>query len=429
MKFEKLNLKKLKIIKIKINTKMSNPLFSYKCYRCENTFSQISNIKYHLNKRIKCNWKNEILTEDDNEVYTKSLEKVYKDVDLLKKIIEEKDEKKKKEKKDVKVKKDHVCDFCNKSFIQKFKLNVHLLSCKVKKAMEIEEAKSTNITTNIQIQNIGTQNLTKIDQLTQIENIHFKVDSDIVRDTMMKILIPFLDEFDISHISDETRIEIIVGNYYDKMLNKILENDRNLNYRIADESNIYVYEGEKLGYIPMDRKMVFQKLCEKIKDSMMKILTEYCEERKMEMDVKKDDYCFFRWAKYHIGKKHKNYEKEDPEIEKELEDLITKMTLPHKEKIESLYHERQEMLNDYEEAIFLCDQLKSVHEKKIKADETTPVKAIEFAIKVEEKIQEGVKTITKSISSVNHYDTEKDRVEPTPEYNFMKTLMMNVRRK
>jgi hypothetical protein len=401
---------------------MEKATFFYKCYRCESVFPKSSTIKNHLDKKIKCNWKDETLKTDDEEVLKKSIEKIYKNIDEIKKIIEDKNKDK------VSTEKKFQCSFCSKCFTQKHNLNTHFASCKVKKAMEIEEAKATNITTNIQIQNIGTQNLTKIDQLTQIENIHFKVDSDIVRDTMMKILIPFLDEFDISHISDETRIEIIVGNYYDKMLNKILENDRNLNYRIADESNIYVYEGEKLGYIPMDRKMVFQKLCEKIKDSMMKILTEYCEERKMEMDTKKDDYCFFRWAKYHIGKKHKNYEKEDPEIEKELEDLITKMTLPHKEKIESLYHGREQMLNDHEEGILLCDQLKSVHEKEIKEAET-PVKAIEFAIKVEEKIQEGVKTITKSISAVNHYDKEKDRVEPTPEYNFMKVLMMNVRRK
>lgn len=397
---------------------MSKSLIYYKCYRCENTFSQISNIKYHLNKRIKCNWKNEVLTEDDNEVYTKSLEKINKSADEVKKIIKEKNQKK--EMNDVEVK-DHVCDYCNKSFVQKFKLNVHFLSCKVKKAIDIEKAKS--VVTNIQIQNIGTQNITN--SLTQIENIHFKLDNDVVRDTMMKILIPFLDEFDISHISDESRIEIIVGNYYDKMLKKILENDRNLNYRIADGSNIYVYEGEEKGYIPMDRKIVFQKLCEKIKDSMMKILTEYCKERKMEMNLKNDDYCFFRWAKYHIGKKHKNYEKEDPEIEKEIEDLITKMTLPYTEKIESLYHETQQMLKDHEEGIFVCDQLKSVYEKEIKKEET-PVKAIDFAIKVEEKIQEGIKTITKSISAVDNYDKEMDRVEHTPEYNSMKTLMMKM---
>lgn len=404
---------------------MEKATFFYKCYRCENMFPKTSTIKNHLNKKIKCNWKNETLKTDDEEVLKKSIEKIYKNVDEIKKIIEDKNKDK------VLTEKKFQCNFCNKCFTQKHNLNIHLVSCKVKKAMEIEEAKS--VTTNIQIQNIGTQNLTKIDQLTQIENIHFKVDTDVVRDTMMKILIPFLDEFDISHISDESRIEIIVGNYYDKMLNKILENDRNLNYHIADESNIYVYEGEKLGYIPMDRKMVFQKICEKIKDSMMKILTEYCEERKMEMNTKNDDYCFYRWAKYHIGKKHKKYEKEDPEIEKELEDLITKMTLPHKDRIEASYHEKTQMLNDREEGILLCDQLKSVHDKEMKMEDKTPKKAIEFAIKVEETIHQGIKTITKTVSSTTRHTKEEEEepveTKPIESYNSIRSLMRMVREK
>jgi hypothetical protein len=95
------------------------------------------------------------------------------------------------------------------------------------------------------------------------------------------------------------------------------------------------------------------------------------------------------------------------------------------------------MLNDYEEGIMLCDQLKSLHKKEIKEDnETTPTKAIEYAIKVEETIQEGLKTITKSISSISHLktpseakDSDMDKVSHTQGYVNMQLLMRKVMKK
>ncbi len=102
----------------------------YKCYRCEKVFSQMSNIKNHFKRKIKCEWKNEILKLSDEETYNKSIIKMYKYSDKYNDEYIEQNKKKYENKENYKFQ----CTYCFKSYTQKQSLKVHAYSCKVKEA-------------------------------------------------------------------------------------------------------------------------------------------------------------------------------------------------------------------------------------------------------------------------------------------------------
>lgn len=85
----------------------------FECKRCSYKCDKKINMIRHFNRKNLCIKKNEVINYDDNELYKKSLERIYAN-----NVIEKSD-------------KINVCDNCNKFFHTKYALNNHIkMHCK-----------------------------------------------------------------------------------------------------------------------------------------------------------------------------------------------------------------------------------------------------------------------------------------------------------
>ncbi len=212
----------------------------YECERCEYKTKLLADMTKHIKRKKICICKKENFIMSENEFKNKSLEKKYENYN---EIIEKYDKLKKKENEEKEKDsslywKDNEkrCDFCFNTFYQKTNLDKHLETCKIK---EIVEKKYNNKNqTNTVIINNNNNNITN-----NITNITVNIDNKCLD----KLLIPFYDKFDTSHISDQTQLDLLLSTLYEDTLKEILKNNSNLNFVIDNTSDnkSFVYVGDK----------------------------------------------------------------------------------------------------------------------------------------------------------------------------------------
>jgi hypothetical protein len=194
----------------------------YECKRCLYRSNRLSNIKLHLNRLNKCKSSGDI-PYSDNEIYNMS---------LVKHINKNNNDNKKFE-----------CDKCLMTFTTNGNLKRHVsFSCK---GVKHNLSNVLNITNNIN-----------------------NINNNITQNINIQIINPFNDKskWSIDHIDINEQYDLLKENYiYKNALEKILENDKNLNVLIKKDEAL-VYNNDKIEKIELKR--LFRLMIEKLNDTI-----------------------------------------------------------------------------------------------------------------------------------------------------------------
>jgi hypothetical protein len=228
-------------------------------------------MKTHLNRKKKCEAKFSSLKYTDEELYNLSLIKRYEK--------EEND-------KEIKNPKKYECDKCKMLFLTNGNLKRHVLhSCK-------GEVKDNVLINNL---NINSNNVTNY-----INNIN------------IQLVNPFSKKWSTEHIGIDEKYEIFKTKYtYTKTLEKILENDINLNVLIDKEIG-YVYNNNS--FEKMEVKKIIRKVIEKLCDTIFEFGNEIKKNENEENINIIDEVIQKANIKFHDYQNNKNNFKEDAKI-------------------------------------------------------------------------------------------------------------------
>jgi len=198
----------------------------YVCKRCEYIAKQKEVMKRHLNKQKKCQIKNNNNTFSDIELYNMSLEKRTLDTTV------------------VNNKMDNYCYNCSKQYANSYSYKRHLHSgaCVNKGGQNINNSVNTINNSNT---NINCNNYINI-------NVNFNT------------LKGFREKWDVSKIDKYQMMGLLLSNKkFSNTLEKILENDNNLNVIIGDDAGI-IYNSDSDKYEPISKNELFKLTMDKI---------------------------------------------------------------------------------------------------------------------------------------------------------------------
>ena len=229
-------------------------MVQYKCYSCNFLTNHRSNIIKHLNKKKKCERKEENKDYSDEEIFKYSLIPIDKNNNIEIKLNKNKTCIRKDRKEILKELKEYhknsikKCKYCNITFDKIKDLKNHILfSCDELEIIDDfndnkedkTDSKNTfehklNSTINTTINNI-TNNINNISNITNIESI-------TINNNITNIYNPPLDfqnkKWDVSHLCEEKKLQLLLHTCkFTKTLEHILLNDSNLNVLIDDEDN------------------------------------------------------------------------------------------------------------------------------------------------------------------------------------------------
>ena len=217
--------------------------YYYLCQRCNYLCGQKIDMKRHLDKKNKCKIQESKKTTSEKELYDKSLIKIYNpdmntDTESVISIVSDLTSKESNE---------HICNKCMKQFSTKSNLIKHIRKDICKKNMD------ETIDKNVNVQNIGVQNVTNITN----NQFNFIINNNVLRG--------FDEDWDVSNIDELNRNKLVFSKTpFSHTLEKLLKNDSNLNVIVNDENSGYVYKNKKNKYEMMSLRDI-------AKESMVKI--------------------------------------------------------------------------------------------------------------------------------------------------------------
>lgn len=189
----------------------------YKCYKCFYITDRKSNLINHLNRKRKCIRNNNCYYKDE-EIETLNNNQIIKDNENI-----------------------YMCNFCKKEFSKKYCMDRH-----IKQSHVIIETGVTNINNINNTLNNNTLNVTV--------NINKPL--------------AFNEDWDLSKINNSEKHLLLFSNImYTKLLEKILENEINLNVILDKNSNsgiVYTNNNNNKEYINMDFENIIKASMEKI---------------------------------------------------------------------------------------------------------------------------------------------------------------------
>ena len=245
----------------------------FKCYFCDDyETDKKTNILNHLNKQKKCSRSSKSYIYTDEELYSKSCQRIYvkplnkeenKNKDILESTIYVEPSNITVVKED---EKSNQCIHCLKKLSNKYNLKIHYKTCKA--------YKENNDTINNTITNTNSGDSSIVnsgDNATLNVNSNNNININIVTP------ISFEQDWDISEIDTDKKTKIIISNImYTSLLDKILENEKNQNIVIENDTNSgFVYINEKDKYIKMKMDDIFEKTMEKLHKQLSDIIIEF----------------------------------------------------------------------------------------------------------------------------------------------------------
>ncbi len=299
----------------------------YQCKRCEYKTENFADIKRHLKRKFKCEWKSEKNNNlSDLEIYNQSICKKYDNFDdIIKKYNERKEELKNK---DINWKEANItCDYCEKKFANRSNLERHENSCKSKMIInKTNNNFNTNTNQNITI-NQNTTNNANIINNNFIQNQNFNITVNFDSESVQRILLPFYEKFDTSHISDDTKFDLLLSALYEDTLKEILKNEINLNFCIEsnDDNKSIIYHEDQLKRI--NNEEIYEIIWDKIKNYLIETLI-YLQTIKTKYD--KD---MLRTLEEKIKIKHNYFNGKNAEIRTEVRNIIKRCSDENKTKI------------------------------------------------------------------------------------------------
>ena len=217
----------------------------YECIRCKHNVNKLYLMKNHLNKENKCVPVGlDYLNYTDEEIYELSTIMVNKRNNLK-------------------------CDSCKKRFIDKDTLRKHQ-----KKNCKKININDSNLQNNIvnQNNNVNSFNTTNTTNTTNITN-----NTNIIN---INIPMSFEKEWSMEHLDGYVKcLLLFTNNKFTKTLESVLENKINLNV-IFDKNNDDAMIFSENEYKNIDKKDLFEKSMEKIRDQLLKIQEDICSNYK-----------------------------------------------------------------------------------------------------------------------------------------------------
>ena len=268
----------------------------YKCYKCFYITNKKINLSNHFNRKKKCN-------RHINCYYTDEQINNFNEEQL------KKDEK------------SSYCKICNKIFSTVYNCNKH------NRNVHKEDLNNTENNLNNIINNINNINNINIINNNIINNNI--INNNIINLTMnFAKPIPFNEDWDLSEIENsEKRLIFFSSIMYTKLLEKILENELNLNVIIDKNSSsglVYTKNNNNNDeYINMNVENIVEKSMEKINKHLNDIY----------IDIQKNcpDVCYQHECKKKIDEKYKNFI-DDKNTKKIVENFITDIYLKTNDK-------------------------------------------------------------------------------------------------
>ena len=226
------------------------------------------------------------------------------------------------------------CSYCNKKFNKIQELREHvLIDCFLQEILEKNDNLNNDNTQSIInndnshtiINNNNSNNVTN--NINNIDNSIKNIDNSTTN-IIINVPISFDKSWDISNIDTVyKKLEILCSDVlYSKLLEKLLENEKNRNVLFDKKNNIgFVYKNEYEKYISMNMKDIASKSMEKLYENLLEINN----------DVKK-----------HTNKKnHQEYAKDSIEKEKKIKNKYT----DYKDDYGTRNYANESILNIYDE--------------------------------------------------------------------------------
>ena len=231
----------------------------YTCKRCEFMSTHKETIKRHLEKKKKCTIKDPENKLSDIELYNASLEKNNYYNNLINEI------------------KQNYCTKCDKQFSRKFCYIRHIKNNKCTNTEDDTESVNQEEEEKNVVNNTLNGNITNISNPTTINNpiinINFNINS----------LKGFDEKWDVSKIDKYQMAGLLLSsNKFSNTLEKILENNNNLNVIMNTDSGI-IYKSENDKYEPISKNDLFKQTIDKLYDH----LKEFYEEVSADKDHEK----------------------------------------------------------------------------------------------------------------------------------------------
>ncbi len=170
-------------------------------------------------------------------------------------------------------KKNKKCSYCNKILCNKQNLDKHMEICKKNpnyyKNIQQQSLNTINFLTNNQI-NLVNNNIVNNNSFSQ-NNLIININNDINDNKEIdKILIPFFDKFDTSHINDEVKMSLLFSHLYFDTLKEILKNKVNLNFLINTNSeSSFIYKNKTENITKIDNIIIYNNVWKKVRDYLL----------------------------------------------------------------------------------------------------------------------------------------------------------------
>ncbi len=276
----------------------------YICRRCNYKFKQKIDIRRHLERVNKCPRNSKLLFLTDEAIEELSLKKIISDEDL-------EDEKgtlsfdhqeiqgTQEDKALKKTKTEIICPTCNICFTRNSSLKRHLKNYCGKDEPKKEESAPKIFTANFtDTTNNSTTDNSKINVTNNILNINFNIDNKNIK------IIPFDEDWDTSKFDLETKQVLLMSTIkFTKTMEKILENDANLNILIEeDRDSGIVYKNDVEKFKKMNINDIIDTSMHKLykhlkqfydeirEDNEFKLYDKYLDDEKNVIESKYDEY-------------------------------------------------------------------------------------------------------------------------------------------
>ncbi len=107
----------------------------------------------------------------------------------------------------------------------------------------------------------------------QQNNLIINLSNENDNNDIEKILIPFFDKFDTSHIKDDVRLNLLLSHLYYDTLKEILKNKVNLNFLLDKNSNqSFIYKNENENIVKIDNVIIYNNVWKKVRDYLLESL-------------------------------------------------------------------------------------------------------------------------------------------------------------